>query len=336
MVEPHDGQAEHIVARIRKCPPALALGRHQHHYPESIKERSMSDSQRIALTDRAVLSVTGPDARDFLQSIITNDVTKVDPTRAVYSALLTPQGKFLFDFIMMDDGNGGLLIDVAADRAADLAKRLTFYKLRAKAEIADVSDTFAVSAIIGKAAAAKVKLHSVAGNAWRDGATVHAVDPRLANLGVRSIHPVGSAPCSDVAESTLEDYEAHRVALAVPEGGTDVLVDKSFILESNFEELNAVDFEKGCYVGQELTARTKFRGTVRRRLFGIEAQGDLPPAGTPITVGSAEIGEVRSARKDRGIGLIRTDRLEEAGGSDAEVMAGDIPITPVKPRWVSF
>ena len=296
----------------------------------------MSDSQRIALTDRAVLSVTGPDARDFLPGIITNDVTKVDPTRAVYSALLTPQGKFLFDFIMMDDGNGGLLIDVAADRAADLAKRLTFYKLRAKAEIADISDTFAVSAIIGTAAAAKVKLHSGAGNAWRDGATVHAVDPRLADLGVRSIHPAGSAPCPDLAEGTLEDYEAHRVALAVPEGGTDVLVDKSFILESNFEELNAVDFEKGCYVGQELTARTKFRGTIRRRLFGIEAQGDLPPAGTPITVGSTEIGEVRSARKDRGIGLIRTDRLEEAGGSDAEVMAGDIPITPVKPRWVSF
>jgi len=296
----------------------------------------MAETMRIPLSDRAVLSVTGQEARTFLQGIITNDVMKVDPMRAVYAALLTPQGKFLFDFIMMDDGAGGLLLDTAADRAAELAKRLTFYKLRAKAEIRDVSDSLAVTAIIGPGAAGKVKLHSGAGNAWRNGDTVFAVDPRLAALGVRAIHPAGQPPLADVPEGTLDDYSAHRMALAVPEGGTDVLVDKSFILESNFEELNAVDFGKGCYVGQELTARTKFRGTIRRRLFGVEADGDLPPAGTPVTVGSAEIGEIRSTLNGRGIALIRTDRLEEAGGDAAEVMAGDIRIRPVKPDWAAF
>ena len=296
----------------------------------------MTDLKRIALTDRGVLGVSGPEARGFMQGIVTNDVLKVDRSRALYSALLTPQGKFLFDFIMLDDGDGGLLLDTSRERLPELAKRLGFYKLRAKADIRDLSDELKVTVLIGDNAAKTVKLHSGPGNAWRVGADCYAVDPRLAALGVRCIHPVGDDPLAVHAEGTLDDYAAHRMALAVPEGGTDVLIDKSFILESNFEELNAVDFEKGCYVGQELTARTKFRGTIRRRLFGVTASGDLPEAGTPITVGSAEIGELRSARKGHGIALIRTDRLEEAGGAAAEVMAGDVRVTPVKPDWVSF
>lgn len=296
----------------------------------------MSDLKQIHLADRGVLAISGPETRSFLQGIVTNNVDKVDPTRALYSALLTPQGKFLFDFFMADDGDGGLLLDVKKDRLEELAKRLKFYKLRAKAEISDVSDQFAVTALIGDGAGAAARLHEGAGNAWRDGDTVYAVDPRLSAMGVRAIHPVGTTPFAEAAEGSLHDYENHRMALAVPDGGTDVLVDKSFILESNFEELNAVDFEKGCYVGQELTARTKFRGTIRRRLFGITAEADLPPAGTPITVGEAEIGEVRSGLGNHGIALIRIDRLDEAGGDDARVMAGDIAIKPVKPSWVSF
>ncbi|MBC6439318.1 MAG: folate-binding protein YgfZ [Rhodospirillales bacterium] len=296
----------------------------------------MTDLKRIALTDRAVLRVSGPEARGFLQGIVTNNVERVDPTRAIYSALLTPQGKFLFDFIMADDGTGGLLIDTAHNRAAELSKRLGFYKLRARAEITDVSDDVVVTALIGDGASEAVKLHSRIGNAWRNDAVVYMVDPRLATLGVRCLHPADTQPLADHVEGTLDDYHTHRMALAVPEAGADVLVDKSFILESNFEELNAVDFEKGCYVGQELTARTKYRGTVRRRLFAVKADDDLPDAGTPITVGTAEIGELRSAINGRGIALIRTDRLEEVGGDAAEVMAGDVRVTPVKPDWVSF
>jgi folate-binding protein YgfZ len=296
----------------------------------------MSDLKQINLTDRGVIAISGPETRSFLQGIVTNDVEKVDSTRALYSALLTPQGKFLFDFFMVDDGDGGLLLDVKKERLAELAKRLKFYKLRAKAQITDVSDRFTVTALIGDGAGAASRLHEGAGNARRDGDTVLAIDPRLADMGVRAIHPVDTTSFAEVAAGSLTDYEIHRMALAVPDGGTDVLVDKSFILESNFEELNAVDFEKGCYVGQELTARTKFRGTIRRRLFGITADAELPPAGTPITVGKAEIGEVRSGLGDHGIALIRIDRLEEAGGDAADVMAGDVAIKPVKPSWVSF
>lgn len=296
----------------------------------------MTDLKRIILSDRGVLSVTGAEARSFLQGIITNDVNKVDATRSLYAALLTPQGKFLFDFFLYDDGDGGLLLDTKKERLEELAKRLKFYKLRAKAEIVDASDRLCVTALIGDGAGRRARLHEGPGNTRRDGETLLAIDPRVAAMGVRAVHPVSDSPFVAIAEGNPGDYEQHRLAHAVPDGGTDVLVDKSFILESNFEELHAVDFDKGCYVGQELTARTKYRGTIRRRLFGVTAETDLPPAGTPITVGDAEIGELRSGYGHRGIALIRTDRLEEAGGDRADVRAGGIAIKPVKPEWAAF
>lgn len=296
----------------------------------------MTVNRIIPLTDRGVLAIQGPDTRSFLQGIVTNDVARVDRTRSIYAALLTPQGKFLFDFFLHDDGDNGILLETRADRLADLARRLTMYKLRSKATIEDVSDRLTVTALIGEAAPAAARLYPGPGNAWRNGDTLACIDPRLAALGVRMLHPATTPVSHDgFVVGTLDDYQAHRLALAVPEGGSDVLVEKSFILESNFEELNAVDFSKGCYVGQELTARTKFRGTIRRRLFGVTADGALPPPGTPITAGTAEIGEMRSASDGRGIALIRTDRLEEAG-SGAALLAGDVAITAVKPDWAAF
>ena len=211
----------------------------------------MTAIKSIPLPARGVLGVGGPEARTFLQGLVTNDVTRVNPARAIYAALLTPQGKFLFDFLIADDGIGGLLLDTDRDRLPELAKRLTFYKLRSKVEIVDRSDDLAVTAQIGEAAARHAKLNGAAGNAWRFGDTMIMVDPRLARLGVRLIHPAGQALAIAGDETgSPEDYEALRLDLGVPEGGRDVLVDKSFILESNFEELNAIDFDKGCYVGQ--------------------------------------------------------------------------------------
>lgn len=295
----------------------------------------MTRNLAIPLDDRGVLAVGGPEARAFLQGVITNDIYKADRTKAIYAAVLTPQGKFLFDFIVHDDGQGGVLLDTDRARLPDLARRLAMYRLRSKATIEDVSDRLAVTALIGEKAPAAAKLHPGPGNAWRDGTTTCCIDPRLARLGARIVHPRGEPIVrAGFATGTAADYQAHRIALAVPEGGTDVLIDKSFILESNFEELNAVDFEKGCYVGQELTARTHFRGKVRRRLFGVTADAPLPAPGTPITAGSAEIGEMRSAVDGRGIALIRTDRLEEAGAT--ELLADGVRITPVKPDWAAF
>ena len=294
----------------------------------------MAQSTRIALEDRGILAVAGPDAREFLQSIITNDINKVDRARSIYAALLTPQGKFLFDFFICDDGSGGLLLDTRLDRIGSLAQRLDFYRLRAKVDISDASGEWRVSALIGDGAARVARLFNAPGNARHDNGCIIMIDPRLASLGVRALHHPDRPVFREIPEASPRDYEAHRMALAVPEAGTDILVEKSFALESNFDHLNAVDFEKGCYVGQELTARTRYRGTVRRRLFRVTVTGggELPAPGTPIMAGKAEIGEMRSGVGTCGIALIRMDRLQEA--ADAEVRSGSVTLRPEKPEWL--
>ena len=289
---------------------------------------------RIALEDRGILAVAGPDAREFLQGIVTNDINRVDRARSIYAALLTPQGKFLFDFFICDDGSGGLLLDTRLDRIESLAQRLDFYRLRAKVDISDASSDWRVTALIGNGAARAARLFSAPGNARHDNGCIIMIDPRLDSLGVRALHHPDRPVFRKIPEAALRDYEAHRMALAVPEAGTDILIEKSFALESNFDHLNAVDFEKGCYVGQELTARTRYRGTVRRRLFRVTVtgSGDLPAPGTPIMAGKAVIGEMRSGAGSFGIALIRMDRLEEA--ADAEIRAGSVTLRPEKPEWL--
>ena len=293
----------------------------------------MTGISRVELEGRGVLAIDGPDARAFLQGIITNDVSQVDRACAIYAALLTPQGKFLFDFFIADDGEGGLLLDTRRDRLDALVERLDFYRLRAKVRIRDVSEDWRVGALIGDEAARTARLVSRPGNARRAERSIIMVDPRLAALGVRLVHPVDRPVFAEVAGVSTDVYESLRLDLSVGEATLDILVGKSFALESNFDHLNAVDFTKGCYVGQELTARTRYRGTVRRRLYRVSATNDesLPDPGTPITAGKTEIGEMRSSRGDTGIALIRTDRLEEAG--DREIRAGRAVLNAERPGW---
>ena len=293
----------------------------------------MTDTSRVALEGRGVLAIDGPDARTFLQGIITNDIGQVDRACTIYAALLTPQGKFLFDFFVADDGDGGLLLDTRLDRLDALVERLDFYRLRAKVRIRDVSENWRVSALVGNEAARTARLVSRPGNARLAEHSVIMVDPRLAALGVRVIHPVDRPAFAEIAGMPADVYESLRLDLSVGEATLDILVGKSFALESNFDHLNAIDFTKGCYVGQELTARTRYRGTVRRRLYRVSTTDDgiLPDPGTLITAGKTEIGEMRSSRGATGIALIRMDRLEEAG--DREIRAGTAALCARRPVW---
>jgi len=297
----------------------------------------MADSRYSVLHDRALLSVSGEEARTFLQGLISNDIEKATAQHGIYAALLTPQGKFLFDFLIVEQG-GRLLFDTESSRRAELKKRLTFYKLRSKATIVE-EDGLAVVAAYGDGALDRLGLASDAGaaKAFADG--VAMTDPRLAALGARVlVAPAALPELAGLGFTTAapEDYDRWRLSLGVPDGSRDIEIEKGFLLESNFEELNGVDFGKGCYVGQELTARTKYRGVVRKRLMRVDVEGPLPASGTPILLGETEAGEMRSGRDGIGLALIRLEHWEQARSSGAPLVAGDATLKPVKPGWAGF
>ena len=270
------------------------------------------------LPERGVLRLGGPEAREFLQNLITNNVDLVDGSHAIYAGLLTPQGKFLFDFFIQTDKSGeALLLDCDGARAGDLVKRLTFYKLRADVTIENVSDKLKVMAIWGGDDAAKIK-----------GALP---DPRLPVMGARLIAEDPQAPGAEAA--TPADYHAHRIALGVGDAARDFEPDRTFPLEVNFEEMNGVDFQKGCFVGQEVTSRTKRRGNVRKRLVPCDVMGEMPKPHTPITSVGREVGMVFSVDKtgERVMALLRLDLL-----NDAPLEIGETVLTPHKPHWAHF
>lgn len=251
------------------------------------------------LTDRAVLALSGPEAQGFLQALVTNDVSKLRAEAPAYAALLTPQGKILFDFLLHQQGET-LFLDCHLPDAVALVKRLSMYKLRAKVEITPRPDL-------------AVRLEGPA-------------DPRLAALGPRSIGPARG----DAADS---DYHAARVLLGVPEG-PDFGSGSIFAMDAGLDELHAIDFKKGCYVGQELTARMKHRGTDRKRLIvaATEDASPLPPRDTPVKSGEMELGSIAAAYGPRGFALIRLDRLAEA---QEPVTAHGIPVDLLKQAWLS-
>jgi folate-binding protein YgfZ len=288
------------------------------------------------LEGRGVLRVGGADARPFLQGLISNDVTKVTPAHSVYATLLTAQGRFLHDFFVSQLGDE-LLLEVARDRRADLAKRLGLYRLRSQVAIAP-DDRLAVAALWPDDALASLDLPAVPGAAApRAGGLVH-VDPRLAALGARLVvaHDRLDAALGGLARAPLTDYDRHRRGLGVPEGGDELVAEKSILLENGVDELNGVDWQKGCYVGQELTARTKYRGLIKKRLLPVAIDGPLPAPGTPVTLGEREAGEMRSAADGIGLALLRLEMLDAAVLEGAPLRAGAARLTVRRPDWMKF
>lgn len=284
-----------------------------------------------ALPARALLSVTGPEARPFLQGLISNDIQKVAPGRAIHAALLTAQGKYLHDFFIAARGDGALLIDCEAARRDDLRKRLMIYRLRSKATI-EALDGWSVFAAWGDGALSALGLGTDAGTAVVIGAGVAFVDPRLAVLGARALLPDdGAAALTGFTGTDADAYDRWRLSHGVADGSRDLEPEKSILLESNFEELNGVDFNKGCYVGQELTARTKYRGLVKKKLVPVEVSGTAPEPGTQILLDGKDAGTMRSARDGHGLALLRLDALDAAKGT---LTAGDARLVPRLPGWM--
>ena len=247
----------------------------------------MGEARFILAADRGVLRISGPDARIFLQGLVSNDVTHATAERAIYAALLTAQGKFLHDFFIVER-EGALCLDGEAPRLADLQRRLSLYKLRSKVVI-EPAPELAVALLYGQGAAPLLGLEPEPGSARTvaagGGAILAYVDPRLAELGVRAILPrdaMAAIATLGFAAGTTADYESRRLAAGVPDGSRDLPVEKAILLENGFDELHGIDWQKGCYMGQELTARTKYRGLIRKRLLPVAIDGSPPPPGASI------------------------------------------------------
>jgi hypothetical protein len=265
------------------------------------------------LEDRGVLSVSGADATGFLQGLVTNDVERLEPSEARYAALLTPQGKILFDMIVVraaGDEEPSYFIDCAAAQAADLAKRLGFYKLRAKVAIADVSADRAVAAFWGH------ERPNVDGLLY--------ADPRDPRLGRRAI--MARAIAAAVGLEHVGEYEGLRIAVGAPKGGLDFAYADAFPHDANLDLLHGVDFDKGCYVGQEVVSRMKHRGTARKRIARVKLSGPSPAPGTPVLDRELAVGALGSSSGREALALLRLDRAEEATAAGRTLSAGGVDL----------
>jgi folate-binding protein YgfZ len=298
----------------------------------------MPERFHALLPARAALGVAGDDRQTFLQGLVSSDATKVDGAHARHAAFLTAQGRFLHEFFMLAVGET-IQLDAEAARLDDLARRLKLYKLRAKVTLAP-STGLVVAAFWGENAAAAFGLAEEAGAAKElAGGTVY-VDPRLPALGVRALVPpetVGQlAATHGFAAADAGAYDALRLANGVPDGSRDLGIEDALLLENGFDELGGVDWKKGCYVGQEVTARMKYRALIRKRLMPVRIDGAAPPFGTRVMLGDAEAGEMRSAAGGLGLALLRIEAVEKAAVDGATLVAGDAKLTPHKPGWANF
>jgi len=260
---------------------------------------------------RAVMRVSGEDARDFLQGVITQDIDRVADGKAAFAALLTPQGKLLFDFFIAA-GDDGLLIDCDAGAAEALARRLKMYKLRARVAI-DMLDGWSVAAA----------------PSFEDGGRALIIeDPRLDALGLRAIGPIDALPAGE----TRAAYDARRIAAGAPEFGADFSSEDVFPLDVNYDALHGVDYKKGCFVGQEVASRMKRKWEVRKRTAIIDSEHSALESNAPLTADGATIGTVLSVRGSQGLALVRLDRLEKAA-RDA-LRAGDAPVRLTIPSYL--
>jgi tRNA-modifying protein YgfZ len=281
------------------------------------------------LPDRGVVKVAGDDARNFLHGLLSADVLKLTPGAARFCALLSPQGKIIADFFVVEapaqDG-GGFFLDAPRALAKPLADRLNLYKLRSRLIVEDLSEVLGVLA------------------AWDGGGGTTAglsyADPRLPALGLRVMLPphraAETATGLGAALVDASEYEAHRIALGIPQGGVDFRYGDAFPHEADMDQIGGVDFGKGCYVGQEVVSRMEHRGIARTRTVPLRYEGPAPSPGAAVLAGERQVGTMGSAAGGRGLALLRLDRVAEAFSRGETLFAGGIQIQLIKPAWASF
>ncbi|MGN6308283.1 MAG: CAF17-like 4Fe-4S cluster assembly/insertion protein YgfZ [Xanthobacteraceae bacterium] len=271
------------------------------------------------LSDRGVIKLSGEDAKTFLNGLITTDTARLEPGTGRFGALLTPQGKIVADFLITEvpaGHGGGLLIDCPRALSQPLATKLGFYKLRAKVSVENLSDTFGVLAIWGGEPSVKPDLGFA--------------DPRTEELGWRIlIPPELAAKTAALVGATMTDeaaYEAHRIACGVPRGSVDFGYGDAFPHETNMDHLHGIDFDKGCYVGQEVVSRMQHRGTARTRTVRIRFDGPAPDASAPILANDKQVGTMGSSAQNSGLATVRIDKVSDALDAGTPLVAGSTTI----------
>ncbi|RWE40321.1 MAG: folate-binding protein [Mesorhizobium sp.] len=269
------------------------------------------------LKDRALIIVSGPDAEHFLQNILTTDLDALGNGEAKPGALLTPQGKILFDFLISRAGENAFRIECRADVSDDFIRRLMLYKLRAKVEIAKSEQTLVTVAWRNESIASESDSTAVA-------------DRRFGDEGVTRFY-AGTADTGDIAA-----WQAFRIAHGIAESGPDYALGDAFPHDVLLDEMGGVGFKKGCYVGQEVVSRMQHRGTARRRVLIVEAGLPLPPVGTELTVEGRSVGTLGSSVGTSGLAIARIDRVKAALDVGQPILAGDAPVMLTIPAWAKF
>ncbi len=281
------------------------------------------------LPDRGIVSFSGDGARAFLNGLLTADISALAAGQSRYAALLTPQGKLIVDAFVScapAEHGEGFYFDTPKSQLQTFLARMRGYDLRKKYVVDDLSDKLGVMAVWdGAAAAAAYPCHT---------------DPRLPALGQRIILPPGEAASAAAgigAELTSPDaFEAHRIALGVPRGDADFAYGDAFPHEADMDQLHGIDFDKGCFVGQEVVQRMERRHSARTRVVPVTFDGAAPGAGAPVTAAEKTIGTIGSTLHGRGLALLRLDRAEDARAAGHPLKAGDATLRLVKPDWMQF
>ena len=270
------------------------------------------------LKERDIIQIEGEEKFEFLQGLITNNIYTLSEKRVIYSALLTPQGKYLFDFVLFLKGNNKekIFLDCERKRSAELINLLNMYKLRKEISISRVNGT-KVYVVFGKLTPfflSSIKLKNSTGFAKFNDNYVVFLDPRNKNLGIRIVLFSKSLTSNilDIPSVNFEEWNFHRLSLGIPDGSNDMDVNKSFLIENNIEYINGIDFDKGCYLGQENTARQKYRGTLKKRLMKVKIYGNTVPNGTSITNKNKIVGLMHSSSKDIGLATIKIEEAKNA------------------------
>jgi tRNA-modifying protein YgfZ len=281
------------------------------------------------LRDRGAAKVAGDDARNFLHGLVSADVLELGPGTARFAALLTPQGKIIADFLIVEvpaQSGGGFFLDIPRALAKPVVDKLNLYKLRARVMVEDLSDVLGILA------------------AWDGAGTTNIgltyADPRLHQLGLRVMLPPQRAAeaAAELGAALVDDseYDSHRVALGIPKGGVDFSYSDAFPHEADMDQLGGVDFAKGCYVGQEVVSRIEHRGIARTRAVPVRYQGTPPVIGASVTAGGRQVGTMGSSAAGRGLALLRLDRVADALSRGEPLVAEGVTLTLSKPDWARF